>query len=113
MAFIKRTKADVKSKIPFSRGGKTKKNKDVKSGVIVEFNDGDTAVLLTPAGRAQKFANELKDGVKTRNDGTIVMDEYGYPVDLISTQRAYRAGYLEARKDSAKAYKAKHGGGNK
>lgn len=106
MAFKKRTKADVVGKENFSRG-KKKNGKPRKSGTIVHFNDGTSTVLLTPAGKGEKYANELKNGVKTYNDGSIKRDEYGFPVDLTAEQRAYRSGYLDSQKDNAKLYKAK------
>lgn len=107
MAFFKKhTKDDVVSKEGFSRG-ENKNGKPRKSGTIVRFKDGTSTVLLTPAGRGEKFAKELESGYATRRDGTIVKDEYGYPVDLTAEQRAYRGGYLDCQKDNAKAYNAK------
>ncbi|MGN0804995.1 MAG: hypothetical protein ACI4MS_06400 [Candidatus Coproplasma sp.] len=107
MAFFKkRTKDDVAGTESFSRSSK-KNGKPRKSGTIVHFKDGSSTVLLTPSGKGEKYSSELKTGISTRNDGSIKKDEYGYPVDLTSEQRAFRSGYLQAQKDSSKAYKAK------
>lgn len=106
MAFIKRTKENVVGKEKFSRGVK-KNGKPRKSGTIVHFDDGTSTVLLTPAGKGEKYANELKSGVRTYNDGTIKRDEFNMPVDLTDSQRAYRSGYLDAQKDNARLFNAK------
>lgn len=107
MAFFKkRTKADVVSKENFSRG--TNKNgKPRKSGTIVHYNDNTSSILLTPAGKGEKFASELKQGIKINNDGKVKQDEFGMPIALTDKQRAYRGGYLDAQKDSARLYNAK------
>lgn len=104
--FKKRTKDDVASKEIISFGDK-KNGKPAKSGVFVKFKDGTNVTLLTPSGRAKKFANELKTNVACDNSGCIKRDEYDMPVELTKAQRAYRGGYLDAMKDSAKAYNAK------
>lgn len=104
--FKKRTKADVKSKKPFSWGTKTKKGKEQKSGTVVEFKDGTSTTLLTPSGKATKYAGELAMGVKVTNDGEF-KTKNGKEVELDCCERAYRAGYLDAQKDNAKAYNAK------
>lgn len=55
---------------------------------------GNTVVLLNPAEKGQLYARELKDNYDPKTgDG------------LSRSQRAYRSGYLDARKDNAKAYK--------
>lgn len=103
----RRSKQDVKSKKPFSYPVKNKKGKLQKSGVVVEFKDGTTVTLLTPSGKATKFASELGMGVKITNGGEFKHDKNGNEVPLTAEQRSYRAGYLDAQKDNAKAYNAK------
>lgn len=65
---------------------------------------GKPVTLLNPAEKAQKYSLELKHRIKITNDGDIKQDKNGRPLRLKDTQAAYRAGYLSARKDSAKAY---------
>lgn len=55
-------------------------------------------ILRNPAEKAKRFARQMKSGV-VRETGT----------ELTSNDMAYRAGYLDARKDSAKAYCSNHG----
>ena len=60
----------------------------------VKNRNGETVVLLNPAEKGQLYARELKDNYAPKTaDG------------LSRSQRAYRSGYLDARKDNAKAYK--------
>jgi len=56
--------------------------------------EGKTVTLLNPAEKGQLYARELKDNYNPKT---------GY--ELTHTQRSYRSGYLDARKDNAKAYK--------
>lgn len=112
MAFKKRTKQDVKSKKRFSWGNKTKSGKETKDGVVVTFNDGTVTTLLTPSGKGTKYAAELAMGVKITNNGDFKHDDNGVEIELTPEQRAYRAGYLDARKASAKAYNSKRRGSN-
>lgn len=44
---------------------------------------------------------------KYTNSGTLKQNENGKAVTLGKKERAYRSGYLAARKDSAACYKAK------
>ena len=113
MAFVKRSKDDVKSKTPFSWGNKTKSGKVAKSGTTVEFKDGTKTTLLNPSGKATKYAAELGMSVKVTNSGEFKTDDNGNEVSLTREQRAYRAGYLDSQKDSTKAYKAKQAKQNK
>lgn len=106
MARKLRSKKDV-VKVTTILKGEKKNGKPKKFGVTVEFKDGTATTLLTPSGKAEKFARELKDGVRVTNDGIIKRDDYDYPLELDCCQRAYRSGYLAAQKDNAKAYKAK------
>ena len=74
--------------------------------VKITTKKGKEVTLLNPAERGRKFADELKNGVKLTNDNHVKMDDFG-PVRLTETEASFRAGYLQARKDSAKAFKAK------
>ena len=65
---------------------------------------GKTVTLLNPSEKGKKYANELKTKIRHTNDGRFVKDEDG-PLPLTDTALAYRSGYLDARKDNAKAYK--------
>lgn len=56
--------------------------------------------------KGNKFATELQGGYKLTNDGQYKTDKNGYCLELTDTEKAFRSGYLQARKDSAKAYKA-------
>lgn len=109
MAFFKRrTKEDVVEKKSFSFGNKTKSGKNAKSGTVVTYKDGTKQTLLTPSGKGAKYALEQKSGVRHTNDLEIKIDpNTGSPSKLSREQAAYRGGYLDALKDSAKVYKAK------
>lgn len=108
MARIMRTKSDVKSKRAFTLGNKQSGGKE-RSGVVVTYKDDTKQTFLTPAGKSRKFVEELKSGEKLTNDMQVKTDKKGKPRRLRDTERAYRSGYLAARKDAAKAYKAKNG----
>ncbi len=60
--------------------------------------------LLNPAEKSRKYAYELKNNVAMTNDGVCKTNSDGACKKLTKQQRAFRAGYLSARKDSAKAY---------
>ena len=74
---------------------------------------GKQIVLLNPSEKGVKFARELKRGTKETNAGKIKKNESGKIIKLDKPSRAYRAGYLDARKDSAAAYKASKKRGRK
>lgn len=69
--------------------------------------NGKKFTLLNPGEKGKKFAKELVIGYHHTNDMQYKFDENGEVKPLTKEQRAYRSGYLDARKDSAKAYKAK------
>ena len=71
---------------------------------IVTTRSGKTIRLLSPAEKGKKAAYELKKGMKFTNMGKPKQNPDGSPMTLNKAQRAYRAGYLDARKDNAKAY---------
>ncbi len=96
------TKADVNYIEPFSDDGRI-------AGHVVEMRDGRAVTLLTPSGKGKKYAKELKEGVRYTNDGEFKKTRDGKARKVTNEGRAYRAGYLDAQKDSAKAYKAKKG----
>ena len=77
-----------------------------KKQILVETRNGKKVRLLTPDQKGAKAALELKQGVKHTNFGKVKRDENGSPLKLTKAQRSYRAGYLDARNDNAKAYKA-------
>lgn len=55
---------------------------------------GKKIVFLTPADKGKRYARQLKSG-KSHSGAA-----------LTNTQKAYRSGYLDARQDSANAFKA-------
>lgn len=67
---------------------------------------GKTVTLLNPAEKGNKYALELKCNVHCTNEGDVKLDKRGHVKTLSRQSRAYRAGYLSSRKDSAGAYKA-------
>lgn len=72
-------------------------------GKKVKTKKGTVVTLLNPAQKAKKFADELGTNMHYTNDGKYKPDKNG-EIGLSAGQRAYRSGYLDARKDSAKAY---------
>lgn len=58
--------------------------------------DGSEAILYNPAERGRMYADSLKSG-KDHNGNA-----------LRDTQKAFRSGYLFARKESARIYRKKH-----
>ncbi len=69
---------------------------------------GREICLLNPSEKARKFADELGNGVKQTNTGMIKFGKNGQPVKLTDSEKSFRSGYLQARKDSAKAFKSKN-----
>ena len=76
--------------------------------VIVTNKKGKKVTLLNPSEKGRKYADELRNGAKQTNTGMIKWGKDGKPTRLTDTQKSYRAGYLDAQKDSAKAYKARN-----
>lgn len=81
-----------------------------KYGVKIDTADGKKIALLTPTGKGAKFSQEIRTGTRYTNYGVQKVNANGNPVRLTKAQRAYRAGYLDHGKDSARAYNAKNGG---
>lgn len=69
--------------------------------------DGKEITLLSPKGKGKKYAAELRTGMHFRNDGEYKPDKNG-EIGLTKEQRAYRSGYLDARKDIGKAFEARN-----
>ena len=65
---------------------------------------GQKVTLLTTAGKGAKYSKELREKVRYTNNGKVKVNKAGEAQPLTNTQRAYRAGYLDARNDSAGAY---------
>ena len=61
---------------------------------IFNTKSGKKLVFLNPSEKGKRFARQLKSG-KDQKGNT-----------LSDTAKAWRSGYLAARQDSAKAYKA-------
>ena len=61
------------------------------------YKTANGIILRNPAEKAKRFARQMKNGRIT---------ETGEELDCCGM--AYRAGYLQARQDSANAYNAKH-----
>ena len=78
--------------------------------VDVVNRKGKTVRLLNPAEKGRKYAGELKRGKRYTNEGTAKRDKNGNHISLTKSGKAYRSGYLDARKDSAKAFKSKNPG---
>ena len=75
--------------------------------VTITTKKGKQVTLLNPSEKGAKFAKELKQGVKRTNTGSFKLDENKKSIKLTDVERAYRGGYLDAQKDSAKAYNAR------
>ena len=73
----------------------------------IRTKKGNVVTLLNPAEKADKYAKELRTGKKFTNDGISKKDKNGKVIKLGKKERAYRGGYLDARKDNSKAYKSK------
>lgn len=73
-------------------------------GKKVKTKRGKFITLLNPSEKAEKYASELRTGMRYTNDGAYKPDKNG-EIGLSKEGRAYRSGYLDARKDNARAYK--------
>ncbi len=60
------------------------------------YKTANGIILRNPAEKAKRFARQLKNGRVTETNE-----------ELDCCGRAYRAGYLQARQDSANAYNSK------
>ena len=68
---------------------------------------GKIFTLLNPAEKGKKAAKELKTGKRYTNDGQPKRGKNGQQLNVTKEGKAWRSGYLNARKDNANAYKAK------
>ncbi len=74
--------------------------------VTIKNKKGREITLLTPREKGKKYAHELGSNHAFTNLGEVKTDESGNPKNLTKEQRAYRAGYLDSRKDIGKAAQA-------
>lgn len=63
----------------------------------IRTKSGQVITLLNPAERGRKYAKELHTGE----------DEFTHQ-KLNQRQKAFRAGYMKARRDSARAFRSKN-----
>lgn len=68
---------------------------ELAMSTVIKTKSGHKVVLLNPAEKAKRYARQMKSGKVTETKKT-----------LTSEQMAFRAGYLSARSDAAKAYNA-------
>lgn len=64
--------------------------------IITKKDTGEVITIYNPAEKSRKYAQDLSYGFDVVNGKK-----------LTNTKKAWRSGYLQARKDNAKAYKAK------
>ncbi len=77
--------------------------------VLFNTDTGKPKVLLNPNGKGAKYALELKTNLAHTNNGDVKLDKKGNKTTLSKVQRSFRAGYLQAQSDNAKAYNATKG----
>ena len=75
-----------------------------KIGVRGIGKTGKEITLLNPNGKGKKYANELKYGYAKTNTLDTKRTQEGKAIALTDTQKAFRSGYLQARKDNARAF---------
>ena len=78
--------------------------------VRVRTKKGKTITLLSPREKGRKYSAELKAGIHATNTGRVKKNKSGKAIRLTDTQKAYRSGYLTARKDIGKAAQSKKHG---
>lgn len=96
--------AKVVDKRPLFGRSRKKNGGAVRLGTRITDSDGEIKTLLTPAGKAAKYVAEISNNMCCTNDGEVKFGKNGKPKRLTAKQKAYRAGYLDARKDNAKVY---------
>ena len=74
---------------------------------VYDKRRGKYITLLNPAEKGRKFAVELKNDKHITNEGLIKKTKNGKVKTLSDTAKAYRSGYLQARKDNAKCFNSK------
>ena len=75
--------------------------------VTVKNKRGKEVTLLNPSEKGEKYGAELKSSIRMTNKLEPKTDRDGQISELSPSQRAYRAGYLDARRDSADVHLAK------
>ncbi len=85
-------------------------SKKANSVVYQSEKTDKTYTLLNQQGKIGKFSAELKGKQRYTNDGKVKVNKYGQPSKLSRSQAAYRIGYLNACKDSARIYKKSNPG---
>lgn len=83
-----------------------RKRTSMRGVTVVNKKTGNVSVLLNPAQKGRKYAAELKHGKALTNSLQRKKNKDGSQKKLSVKQKAYRAGYLDARKDNAKCFKA-------
>ena len=83
------------------------KKVNMRGVTVVNKRTGNVVTLLNPAQKGRKYSVELKHGKALTNDGRRKLTKNGTQKKLTNTQKAFRSGYLQARKDNAKCWKAK------
>lgn len=80
-----------------------------KNGMtFLQSRNGKMICLLSPKRKGNKYAAELRDNRRYTNSGKTKIAQNGKPLTLNKQQKAFRCGYLTARKDIGKAFKAKN-----
>lgn len=83
----------------------SKKKKKEKPPIMLRDRLGRLFRFLRPGEKSRKYADELHSGVRQTNDNVIKVDANGEPIKLSPNQKAWRSGYLAARKDNMRVYK--------
>ena len=65
-------------------------------------------IPLSPKQKGKKVMYELKTGKRICNDGEPKRGKNGQQLKVTKTGRAYRSGYMDARKDIANSNKSAH-----
>lgn len=99
-------RAEIVKTQPLYGKGKTKDGSRPHIGTRIVDSDGVTKVLLTPAGRTAKAAEELRRGQHLTNSGEVKTDKRGNVMQLTQSEAAYRMGQLAQAKASAKCHNA-------
>ena len=88
--------AKVVDKRPLFGRSRKKNGGAVRLGTRITDSDGEI--------KAAKYVAEISNNMCCTNDGEVKFGKNGKPKRLTAKQKAYRAGYLDARKDNAKVY---------
>lgn len=91
-----------------NRKGKAVQFSSKEGTDITDKKTGKTVRLLNPDEKSRKYATELKFGYAKTNRNETKRTANGKAIKLTNTQLAYRAGYIDRGKDSAKCFNATH-----